>query len=176
MSLARLAVKHTNKTRTRGAGKDGDIRGVEYGTLGGGADEQSEGADIAKGADMLTEYIPAETVTLYVAGVSASQALSEATGGAITIQTLYYFFLIATPAILIFIAYGLHRKSGQGEKFKLPIWGMFAGFMAFGVWALAVPGLLDGNASQGVLAGFGALLVSTFLGLIERTLGIYRPK
>ena len=46
-----------------------------------------------------------------------------------------------------------------------PWWKLIASTIAFSVWALAVPPLIQGDAGK-VVAGFGALLVSTLLGLI----------
>ena len=46
-----------------------------------------------------------------------------------------------------------------------PWWKLVASTIAFSVWALAIPPLLSGDAGK-VVAGFGAVLVSTMLGLI----------
>jgi hypothetical protein len=51
---------------------------------------------------------------------------------------------------------------GLGEW---PWWKLIACTIAFAVWALAIPPLVNSDPGE-VVAGFGALLISTFLSLV----------
>ncbi|MFA5122282.1 hypothetical protein [Zavarzinia sp.] len=122
------------------------------------------GADSA--LDALTKYIPVETVTLYVAAVSAQPALQSMVSWA-TAGLLYVIFGVLTPVILWLVAARAQRAAGLTPT--LPLWRMFAATVAYFVWGLSVPGLIEGDAAR-VVAAFGAVLVSTLLSLVEGVL------
>ncbi len=118
--------------------------------------------------DGLVRYIPTESVTLYVAATSAISSLAQAFP-AVTDVRLYIAFVVLTPVFFLLIYVGKRRSqklSFMPEDMKSwPWWKLIASTIAFSVWALAVPPLIQGDAGK-VVAGFGALLVSTLLGLI----------
>jgi len=120
--------------------------------------------------DALVRYVPTEAITLYVAALSALPAL-KATFPVVTEARVYWFFVVLTP-ILFLVIFGGKRRSAKLPAFPaLKVWPWFrlcASTVAFAVWALAVPTTpyLVGEAGK-VVAGFGAVFVSTFLTLIE---------
>lgn len=125
----------------------------------------------ADGFDALVKYIPTETVTLFVAAMAALPALTEVAPGT-TPWMLYAASALLTPVILVLIAYGRHRQSGEVTAFKARAWPIVASLVAFLVWALSVPGLIpDANWAGKVLAGFGALFISTLLSILEPVFG-----
>lgn len=128
----------------------------------------STGATNALGA--LARYIPGEIVTLYVAALSAMPAIT-ATFAAVTEVRLYWFFVALTPVLLLLILAGKRRGEGFSafpSSKDWPWWKLVASTVAFLVWALAVPATPYLASAQGkVVAAFGALLVSTFLTLLE---------
>jgi hypothetical protein len=118
----------------------------------------------------LARYIPAEIVTLYVAALSAMPAFS-ATFALVTEVRLYWFFVGLTPVLLLLVLAGKRRSEGFSvfpPWKEWPWWKLIASTIAFLVWALAIPGTPYLLGAQGkVVAAFGALLVSTFLTLLE---------
>ena len=118
----------------------------------------------------LVKYIPTEVVTLYVAAASTTQAVHSAMpsfDGRIT----YWAFGVLTPVIFMLV-YGSKRASSGLPLFppiaQWPWWRMVAATIAFLVWALAVPGnpYIVGDVGA-VAAGFGAIVISTLLSLLE---------
>ena len=118
----------------------------------------------------LARYIPAEIVTLYVAALSAMPAFA-ATFAFVTEVGLYWFFVALTPVLLVLVLAGKRRSEGFSAFppwKEWPWWKLVASTIAFLVWALAIPGTPYLSTAQGkVVAAFGALLVSTFLTLLE---------
>lgn len=117
----------------------------------------------------LTKYIPTESVTLYVAAVSSLTALKD-TG--ITAPMTFWFFICLTPLLMLLLF--LRQLALAGKDWKIsaaqwPWWRVIASTIAFAVWALAVPGNplnFTDSAVSGVIAGFAALFVSTFLNIL----------
>jgi hypothetical protein len=115
----------------------------------------------------LIGYIPTEVITLYVAALSAQQAVLDATGFFDARWTLWCFTAL-TPALLLLIY--LSKVAAGGGSLPgpraWPWWKMCAASIAFIVWALAVPGnpYLTGTASA--VAGLGAMLTSSLLHLV----------
>lgn len=120
--------------------------------------------------DALVRYIPTEAITLYVAALSAMPAL-KATFPVLTEARVYWFFVVLTP-ILFLVILGAKRRSAKLPAFSaLKEWPWFrlcASTVAFMIWALAVPTTpyLATEAGK-VVAAFGAVLISTFLTLLE---------
>lgn len=120
--------------------------------------------------DALARYIPTEAVTLYVAAASAMGALKE-TFPHLTEAGVYWFFVIFTP-ILFFIIFLGKRSEAKLKLFppikQWPWWKLIASTVAFAVWALAIPTTpyFKGIAG-GAVAAFGAVLISTFLTLLQ---------
>jgi hypothetical protein len=119
---------------------------------------------------MLVKYIPTESVTLYVAAISAVAALKSFWSG-ITTAHIYWFFAGLTPVIFILVFLG-KRRTIRLPLFppvrEFPWWKVTACTVAFIVWALAVPGnpYISGD-SAGAVVGFFAIFISTILSLLE---------
>ena len=117
----------------------------------------------------LTKYIPTESVTLYVAAVSSLAALQ---GTGVTPTIIFWAFVCLTPILMLLLF--LRQLAIAGKDWKIsttqwPWWRIIASTVAFGVWALAVPGNplnFADSAVSGVIAGFAALFVSTFLNIL----------
>ncbi len=123
--------------------------------------------------DLLTKYIPTETLTLYVAAMAALSAIT-ATFPDIGALHLYIGGAVLTPVILLLAGYGKQRAAGSTATFRPHPWPLFASLVAYLVWALSVPGFLDED-NEKILAGFGAVLVSTLLSLLEPVFGPRKP-
>ena len=120
--------------------------------------------------DLLTKYIPTETITLFVAAMSIHAAL-ESVWPALTPWRLYAAFAILTPSLLVLISWLKQRQAERSAgvppaPFKPALWPAFASLVAFLVWALSVPPLLHNDAEKAV-AAFGALTISTFLSVFD---------
>ena len=120
--------------------------------------------------DSLSKYIPTEAVTLYVAAASAMSAFKE-TFPSVKEAGVYWSFVIFTPILFLIIFAGKRREANL-KMFppivKWPWWKIISSTVAFAVWALAIPTTpyLQGPAG-GAVAAFGAVLVSTFLTLLQ---------
>lgn len=123
----------------------------------------------------LTNYLPVETLTLYVAAVSAAPGLSSVFGF-LNSSFLYWGFAILTP-IFILLALGVKRREANMKPFpplpQFPWWKMFAATAAFLAWALAIPNnpYVSGEAG-GTVAAFLALFISTILNRLEK---VFQP-
>lgn len=120
---------------------------------------------------MLVKYIPTESITLYVAALSAVEAL-KSFSPYITAEFIYWFFAILTPVLVLVIYFGKRRvaklKPTIPVLWEWPWWKTIAATIAFLIWALAVPSnpYIDG-ALKGALVGFLAIFVSTILSVLE---------
>jgi hypothetical protein len=121
--------------------------------------------------DALVKYIPTESITLYVAATSAATLSTLKTGFPnFSMWWVYWAFVVLTPILFLLIYVGKRRSQKLSflpeSKKEWPWWKLFASTLAFMVWALAVPPLLESSDVGKVAAAFGALLVSTMLSLI----------
>jgi hypothetical protein len=124
--------------------------------------------------DGLVKYIPTEAVTLYVAATAAMKSLTE-TFSWLSASRLYWGFVVLTPILFLLIYFGKRRSQklpiAPAHVTDWPWWKLIACTIAFMVWALAVPPLVDTDAGK-IVAAFGALLVSTLLSLVG---GVVEP-
>jgi hypothetical protein len=132
-----------------------------------GADQQP---DPPSGFEMLTRYIPTETITLYVGAMAAKADIAKLLGRADAVWPIYWTFAILTPVLLFLLMLSRHRTGGSTEPFAVHWWPLFASFLAFLVWAMSVPGhpiALELKA----LPAFAALFLSVMLSLLDPVLG-----
>ena len=125
---------------------------------------------ISNTVNALVKYIPTEIVTLYVAAASATPAVRSAIPD-FDARITYWGFAILTPLLLILVYASKRASSGLATLppvSQLPWWKMVAATIAFLIWALAVPSnpYITGD-SGAVVAGFGAVIISTLLSLLE---------
>jgi hypothetical protein len=135
-------------------------------------DAQAAGREnsASSAVDKLIKYIPTESITLYVAAIAAKGVIIPKWPW-ISEKGIYWFFGCLTPVLWLLI-YIAKRKA---EKLPpLPpvslwlVWNLLASFVAFLVWALAVPeGPYFTGEKEGVLAGFLAVFISSLLSMIE---------
>jgi hypothetical protein len=138
------------------------------------AKEQETAASNA--LESLVKYVPTESVTLYVAAASASEAL-KATISFFTPEFAYWFFAVLTPILFLLIFAG-KRRAQDLPPFpavtQWPWWKLAASFVAFLAWGLAVPtNPYATSPLRGAAFAFCAVFVSTFLSLLE---GVIEPK
>ena len=147
---------------------------------GGVARRVSQGRsdDKPSALEQLTQYIPTETVTLFIAAVSARAALHEQ--GVWTWLgpwKLIAIFTVITPAMLWLAALTTFIEEKRSQKlpdeatFSTPFFDMIAATLAFFIWSLAVPGLFEGIAALQIVAGFAAVAASWFLSRIAVIVG-----
>ena len=119
----------------------------------------------------LIQYIPTESVTLYIATLAAAPALEQALSF-VTVEVIYWFFAVLTPVLFILIYLGKRRSANLPvfpKRLEWPIWGVVSATIAFMAWALAVPsGPYLQNDAGGVVAGLLAVFVSLLLELVGR--------
>lgn len=120
------------------------------------------------GFDLLTRYIPTETITLYVAAMATREQIAQALGLEPTaaVTAIYLSFALLTPAMLLVLMMTAHRQSGAATRFRARPWPLVAAFTGFIVWALSVPGHPVADQLAG-LPALGALVVSTFLSVLD---------
>lgn len=122
----------------------------------------------------LVKYVPTESVTLYVAAIAAAPALTS-TWPWITTEGIYWFFAVLTPVLWLLILMSKRRAENLPARPTISgwlIWNMAASFIAFVVWALAVPsGPYLQHDGEGVVAGFLALVISSLLSLADPLVG-----
>jgi hypothetical protein len=151
---------------------------VRRSVLGGGAADPNAppppagrpSTSVNNALSMLVKYIPTESVTLYVAAISAAAALKSVWSGITTVH-IYWFFAGLTPVIFILVLIGKRRTMRLAPvppPREFPWWKVFACTVAFIVWALAVPGnpYISGDTA-GAVVGFLAIFISTILSLLE---------
>jgi hypothetical protein len=120
--------------------------------------------------DSLVKYIPTESITLYVAATSAATLSTLKTSFPnFSMWWVYWSFVVLTPILFLLVYVGKRRSQKlsflPNEISQWPWWKLFASTVAFMVWALAVPPLLESSDVGKVAAAFGALIVSTMLSL-----------
>jgi hypothetical protein len=128
----------------------------------------TSGEDSAKGSiDALVKYIPTETLTLYIATVSALPALvaiNDQSKTPIAGFDLYIMliaaFSILTIVFVILIYAGKYNNSHSDRWWpptnssKIPVWSLISATLAFIVWAIAIPNsLYELSSSWGVRSG-----------------------
>lgn len=164
--------------------KDPITKRLDLATSKGGVSERAaaeviiQDNTVTNTVNVLVKYIPTEVVTMYVAAVSATPSL-RSTLPFVSTSLMYWLFAVATPVLLLLVYAG--KRSSEGlmplpAVKELPWWKMIAATVAFLVWALAVPGnpyiIGEGGA---VVAGFGAVAISTALSLLEPIFERNRP-
>lgn len=132
--------------------------------------EAAKDNGVTNALSMLVKYIPTESITLYVAAISAAPAL-KSFSPRIEPLTIYGFFGIFTPLLFLLIYFGKRRALNLPTIPSLgdwPLWKTTAATIAFLVWALAVPNspFMTGEI-KGAVAGFLAIFVSTILSVLE---------
>lgn len=161
MSLASLARQSAQRSAVTVSRERSTVSGLQSGEGGG---------EPPTALEQLTQYIPTETVTLFIAAVSAWTALHQEEAwlwlgpwgliGAFTVLTPIMFWI---AALATFAEHKKAKKIPEDATFSPPFFDMVAATIAFFVWSLAVPGLFDGAAVLQVLAAFAAVLVSWLL-------------
>jgi len=124
----------------------------------------------------LAKYIPTEMVTLYLFGLSVYGTDADRTGK--YALTLYEWLIAFTPVCFWLIFAAKFRAAAPGNAWPgladVPWFRLIAATAAFVVWAPAVPksGFIA-NAALAMGIAFFALVVSTFLSLLER---LFEPR
>lgn len=164
ISLTTTEVGRLQRREQAETSRASEASASDAGAGGGAGDTSPDNA-----ASMLVKYIPTESITLYVATMSALPALKNVKEG-LTEWHIYFFYGVCTPVIFALILFGQLKAKKLALKSVLdyPWWKTVAATIAFFFWALAVPGEpnIKGDTS-GVVAGLAALLGSTLLSLLD---------
>lgn len=130
--------------------------------------------DVQNAMSALVEYIPTETISLYLATVAALPVISKRIS-ILTPEAVYWIFAGLTPILYALIYAGKRRAAGQPRcpgLVEWPWWPTIASFVAFVVWGLAIPDAPYLTDESGrVFAGLFAVFVSVMLGVIGRVFG-----
>ena len=135
------------------------------------ADARSPAADDR--FEVLTRYIPTETITLFVAAMSVQTMMVEL-WSPLGPWVLYWTFAALTPVIQLLLTY-LKQREAEADAaqpkaaFRPHPWPVAAALIAFLVWALSVivQPLENADAFRAV-AAVGALFISTVLSVGDR--------
>ncbi len=135
------------------------------------AREAFEDNQVTNALSMLVKYIPTESITLYIAALSAAAAL-KSFAYFITTEFIYWFFAVLTPVLVLVIYFGKRKvaklKPTVPNLLEWPWWKTIAATIAFLIWALAVPSNpYINDPLQSALVGFLAVFVSTILSVLE---------
>lgn len=136
--------------------------------------------------DILSRYLPTETITLFAAAMAGVASLPKAVpawGHGRQGWVMYATFAVLTPVLFLALSYIKQREAeieaGQApHPFRPHPWPPIASCIAFLVWALSIQGVVNDPQvlkEWGGLIAFSALTVSTVLSLIDRVLGLKRP-
>ena len=121
----------------------------------------------ASALESLSEYIPVDIGTLYVASLSAYEQL-RATWARVTPAGIYWTFVVLTPLLLLLIVVGDAKRQGATVDFgKRLYFKMAAATIAFMVWGLAIPDNPYIVGAAAAVAGLFAMVVSTILTKLE---------
>jgi hypothetical protein len=134
--------------------------------------------DVNTALRTLTNYVPTEVLTVYVAVVAAIQPAQSASASAINNPGAHWVafvgFLLVTP-LVVWLVYAAKVKS-DGKPIPAaprnwPIWEMIAGTIGYAAWAFALPNSPFSSASwvpwySPSVAGVVVLVTSTLLGLL----------
>lgn len=126
-----------------------------------------KGEDVQNALSALVEYVPAETITLYLATLASISELKE-----VDSEQVYWFYAGLTPLLFALIYAGKRRAAGKSRwpgVRQWPWWPMIAATIAFLAWGLSVPGAPA--LVTPALAGLVAIVVSTLLGVAGRFFG-----
>lgn len=88
------------------------------GKAAGGGGSSSNPEPVNNALSQLVKYIPTESITLYVAAISAAAAL-KSFSPRVNETTIYWFFGILTPVLFVLIYLGKRKTE------KLPVWPPF---------------------------------------------------
>jgi len=177
MSLIRLgsaAARRQIETFAAGTGTPADGRRALQAELAVTPETDSR---TERSVEQLTQFIPTEMVTIFLAAVSAWRTLAtEPWLSWMRPHWLVLIFAVLTPAVLLLASYATfaeerRRRNLPEARFSLPRFEMIAATAAFTVWAFAVPGLYTGNEVVQILAAFAALILSWMLSQVRRIVG-----
>lgn len=132
--------------------------------------------DVQNALSALVEYVPAETITLYLATIASLPVLVDAVPS-LSAEKVYLVYGVLTP-VLFALIYAGKRRAARKTRWpgwrEWPWWPMIAATVAFLAWGLTIPDgpFLTGEGGR-VLAGLLAIVVSTVLGVVGR---FFAPK
>lgn len=130
--------------------------------------------------EALSRYLPAETITLFLAGIAAVATMKDPPKD--LGLWLYAGFAVLTPVMYLALAYAKQREAERAAgqppaPFEPHPWPPAAATIAFLVWALSIEGVLSQAlmTSWGELVGLAAILVSGLLALADRVFALDAP-
>ena len=126
---------------------------------------------VSAALQVITTYVPTETLALYVAFLAALRDGETQRVDATSALGVFCFFIAATP-LFVWLVYAARLKtSGGGRTLPLhpaawPAWEMFAATTAFAAWASGLPDSpFAGPRMAPAIGGLLVLVTSTLLGL-----------
>lgn len=134
--------------------------------------DSAEPQDVQNAVSALVEYLPAETITIYLGLLTAVPALQPHVGP----WVVYAFCAILTP-VLGFLIYAGKRKAAGLKGFTVSdgaiVWPLTAATVAFLAWGLTVEGgpSIPNVEEPRVAAVAIAAVVSGLLGVLGRVFG-----
>jgi hypothetical protein len=127
--------------------------------------------NVSAALQVITTYIPTETLTLYVAFLAVLRDANTQRVDSTSALWVFYFFIAATPLFVWLVFAARLKTSGGGRTLPLhpatwPVWEMFAATAAYAAWASALPDSpFAGVGMAPAMGGIFVLVTSTLLGL-----------
>jgi hypothetical protein len=150
-------------------------RGVK--AFGGETGERAASKESTKSQalDAISKFIPTEMLAPYVAFLAYS-----AEQHTLSSESVYWWFVIATPLVAIFFQYARSAINNQPWPAIIAVaWRAIAATVAFSVWGLAPPGsAFQAGVGGPAVAGLAAVIVSPVLtgadAIVLKLMGIRR--
>jgi hypothetical protein len=166
MSLTSLAVSFAN---AYGPPRS-DSGGLQKLGVSGGSDDKGA---LAARADItsLTDYVPTEILTLYIAGVAAIQNYkfpeTDHVTGRLLLAAIFWLCIVVC---IIWVIAGVFLTSKKWPPARSYIWPACAAVIAFAVYAVAIPdSWIALRITYGTLfASIGVLIVTPLLYLLTK--------
>lgn len=123
------------------------------------ADTSAAPGGAAKALDALSKFIPTEMLAPYVTALSLALAQKW------DAQAIYWYFVVATPAVFVLFSLAKQAIDQKPWPALMPLaWRAVAATVAFAVWGLSVPtNPLQASLGGAAVTGFFALIVSPIL-------------
>ena len=150
-------------------------KGVEAFGISNGGRSAGKGGAKSQALDVLSKFIPTEMLAPYVAFLA--YAAEHQTPPS---ETVYWWFVIATPFVTIFFQYAKSAMDGKPwPAISAVVWRALAATVAFAVWGLAPPNsAFQANVGGPAVAGLAAVIVSPLLtgadAIVLRLIGVRR--
>jgi uncharacterized membrane protein len=112
--------------------------------------------------NQVTQWIPTETITVYVALLALLAPLAGSSPSFTSRWVLFSIITAANPPVVILLTMA---KTRRGDPFKFPVFEMIVASIAFAAWAFALPDTPLGSISAYSIKWNTAILTGTTIAI-----------